>query len=1049
MRSLTLLSLAGTAAFAQLTTSTIRGHVSDPSGAAVSGARVELTNTGTGIQRDLTTNSGGDFEIPDLQRGTYRLSVSMSGFRNFVADNIILEASQIRRIDVPLEIGAVGTEVTVRANAAVITTDSSKIQGTFTKERFEDSPWIGDGRNPQVVMVTLPLVQSTSGIYGIQVAGLPASQVQTGIDGVNGDGSSLQTANVHIMQEVDIVVGNNSAEFARAGYINMSTKGGTNRFHGTAAYWHQNNALAARKFFEATKPSNLFHTYHLEASGPARRDKTFFYGAITGQSWPGSNFILRDVPTERMRRGDFSQLLGARINLRDPLNSNAPFAGNLIPASRLNSTAARVFERYLPAPNLGGPDALNNNYGFLFPYPVDLYTWRAYEGRVDHHISSNNTVFGRVILSRPLYVLAGNYPGLAWTRIRDSRNIAVEDTHIFSPTLVNTVRFGWYQPKVIDGETVDGFNPLKGDEAVKELGIQGVNPQGLSAMGFPRIDIAGYQPLRVNPGGINGNDILVTITDAVTWSKGSHTLKAGGEYRPQSNFNSLVAEASYGLFNFNGSLTGYGAADFFLGFPFSSQRLNPLTKRKQLDNELGLFVNDTWKASSRVTLDWGLRWDRFGSPNYDDGKVYNWDRETGNVVIPAGIEISPLYPRNTIRVVTGDARQNPSETNFQPRIGIAWRPGGSGFVVRGGYGIYTEQIGRFARAQGGGPYQLSETFFNNTQGQPLLGFPNPFPAGAGSIPSQSVSGFTANTENGRVHQFNITLERQVEDMGFRLTYQGSRSRGLNYNIETNKPPPSLTPFAQGRRPFSQFVGASFARNDGAANFNALTVQGQRKAGQLVFDVHWTLASNYWNYQNLENPYAPLFWERDTSTVRQRLVINAIWQVPVGKGKQFLPGVSGPVEQVIGGWQVYWVGFLETGQFFGASYTGSDRSNTNTVGGRPDRVANGNLAPGERTITRWFDTTAFALPPVGRFGNSGTNVLEGPGLNVHNLTIGKTFPISERVKFTFMAASQNIANHANFNNPASNISVPGSLGRISSTRGFAPGRQIMLRGRLQF
>jgi len=1050
-RILIVAFLSALAAAPQLITSTIRGHVSDPTGSAVAGAQVKLASLDTGIERILTANAEGDFEIPELLRGNYRLTVSQAGFKNFVADNIVLETTQIRRIDVHMELGSVGTEVTVHADAAVITTESSKIQASFSKERFEDSPWIGDGRNPQVVMVTLPLVQSTTGIYGIQVAGQPNAQTQTAMDGLSIDGGSIQTANVHAMQEVNVVVGNNSAEFARAGYINFTTKGGTNTWHGAAAYWHQNTSLSARSFFEARKPSSLFHTWHTEFAGPLRKDKTFFLTSWTAQRWPGSNFVLRNVPTERMRRGDFGQLLGSRpVMVRDPLNSNTPFAGNVIPISRLNPVAQKVFEKYLPAPNLGGPDALANNFGFLFRYPVDLYTWNAFEERIDHRLTEKNTIYGRLILSKPKYVLAGNFPGLDWTRVRDSRNLVFEDTHVFSPTLVNTFRFGWYQPKVIDGGTVDGYTPFKGDVAVKELGIQGVNPQNLSEMGFPRMDITDIMPLRVNPGGLNANDILMDFADAITWSRGSHVLKMGFEYRPQSNLSALVPEGAYGYFTMNGTHTGYAVADFFLGIPFSSQRLNPLINRKQLDREFGLYVNDTWKLSSRLTLDWGLRWDRFGSANYEDGLIYNWDQASGNVIVPSEAvnSISPLYPVNTIKIVTGEAGTNPSETNFQPRIGLAWRPRGDRFVVRGGYGIYSEQIGRYSRAQGGGPYQLSETF-NNLVGQPILPFPNPFPSRAGTVASQSVSGFDTQTDNGRIHQFNLTFEQQVKDIGFRLSYQGSRSRGMNYTRELNKPQPSLTPFNQNRRPFPQFVGASFAFANGAANFNALTLQAQRKAGFVTFDVHWTLASNYNNMGNLENPYAPLFWERDVTTARQRFVINSIFKVPVGRGSQFLSSVSGPVNHIVGGWQIYWVAFMETGQFFGPTYSGADRSNTNTVGGRPDRIANGNLSPGERTISRWFDASAFAIPALGAFGNSGTNILEGPGLHLHNLTLGKTFPLTEQLKFTFMAAAQNIANHANFNNPASNISAPGSVGVISSTRGFAPGRQIMLRGRLQF
>ncbi len=764
-----MLLLVPAFALAQLTTSTIRGHVSDPSGAAVVGAQIRLVNTGTAVERSVSTNQDGDFEIPDLLRGTYRLTVSVAGFKSFIAENIELESSQIRRIDARLELGSVGTEVTVDASAAVIETDSAKIRGTFTNQRFEESPWIGDGRNPQVVMATLPLVQQTSGIYGIQIAGLPSSQTQTAIDGVAGDGTSLQAANVHFMQEVNIVVGNNSAEFSRPGYINMTSKGGTNSWHGTVAYWHQNNALAARNFFEATKPSNLFHTWHGELSGPVFRNRTFFFTSWTGQRWPGSQFVLRDVPTNAMRGGDFSQLL-SRTVIRDPL-TNQPFPNNQIPTARLNPVSSKILEKYLPAPNLGGPDNLARNYGFIFPYPTDLFTYNAYEERIDHHFGTKNTLFARLIMSKPEYVLAGNYPGLEWTRVRDSRHIAFEDTHIFTPNLVHTFRFGWYQPIIIDGDTVDGVTPLHGDAAVAELGIQGVNSQGLSGMGFPRVDIAGLQPIRVNPAGNPGqNDVLKTFTDAVTWSKGAHILKFGGELRLSRNLANQIPEGIYGQFNFTGQFTGYGVADFFLGYPFSSQRLDPLTNRTQLDNELGLYVNDTWKVSSKLTVDWGLRWDRFGSPTYEDGKIFNWDPATGNVIVPEDVEISPLYPVNTIRVATGAVRTDPSETNFQPRIGVAWRPLGQNTVVRGGYAVFTEQVGRFARAQGGGPYQLSETFFNSAGS--LLPWPNPFPTGAGSIASQSVSGYPIATENGRVHQFNLTLERQITDIGFSPVVSG-------------------------------------------------------------------------------------------------------------------------------------------------------------------------------------------------------------------------------------------------------------------------------------
>jgi Carboxypeptidase regulatory-like domain/TonB dependent receptor len=1039
-------------ASAQLIVSTIRGSVVDAAGAVVSGAELKVVNLGTNIQRTVTTNDAGEFEVSDLASGSYRLTATHAGFKTFIADNIILENTQIRRIDVTLELGAVTSEVTVRADAALITTDSAKIQGTFTSKRFDDAPWVGDGRNPQTIMTTLPLVQATTGVYGIQLAGQPDRQVQTAIDGVPGDSSSLQASNVHVMQEVDIVTGSNSAEFSRPAYISMATKGGTNQFHGRAVYWHQNSALSDRNFFDATKPKNLFHTMDAEVSGPAIRNRTFFFFAWSGQRWPSSTYYLTSVPTAKMRDGDFSELAATAkpVIVKDPL-TGAPFPNNVTPSSRLNATSLKLLQQYLPGPNLGS-GALANNFGFLFPYPTDLFRWDSYDYRVDHKLTEKNTIWARMLTSKPLYVLAGTYPAFTWTRVRDSLTFVVEDTHIFSPGVVNTARFGLYRPNIIDGGTVNGVAPIKGDQAIKSLGIEGVNPQNLSAMGFPRIDISGYSSLREQPGGVNPINKNWDYADSLTWAWGRHVLKFGGEFRYLTNYSALVPEGAYGYFTFNGNFSNYGFSDFLLGLPYSSLRLNPLTNRTQLDNETGIYAQDSFKVNNRLTLDFGVRWQRFGAANYDDGLVYNWDPATGNVLVPnsALSKISPLYPVQTIKVAAGPAIQSPSLHNFAPRIGVAYRPFGDKFVIRGGYGIFTETLGPYARAQGGGPFQLTETFFNTIQnGQALFSFPNAFPAGAGSVPSQSVSGFDPNTSNGQIHQFSATVERQLRDIGLRLSYLGSRSRNLNYTIEIDKPQPSLTPFAQSRRPYPQFVSTMLARNDGAANFNSMTLEAQRKVGQVVLDAHWSWSSNYNNMLNLENPYSTLFWGRDPNTVRHRVVLNAIWNIPLGKGHRVLGGAPAAVNQIVGGWQLYWIGYFETGQFFSPSFSGSDPSNTNTSGGLPNRICNGNLPPGQRTVTHWFNPACFVVPPAGQFGNSGADVLEGPGLQLNNLTIGKTFPIHERLRFTFMVAAQNALNHPNFSNPSSNISAPGSVGVISSVDGFAPARQIMLRGRIEF
>jgi hypothetical protein len=309
------------------------------------------------------------------------------------------------------------------------------------------------------------------------------------------------------------------------------------------------------------------------------------------------------------------------------------------------------------------------------------------------------------------------------------------------------------------------------------------------------------------------------------------------------------------------------------------------------------------------------------------------------------------------------------------------------------------------------------------------------------------------TSNGLIHQFNVTVEQEVRSVGFRLSYIGSRDRSLNYNLGINKPQPSLTPFTAARRPYQPFVGATFARTNGKTNYDSLTLEVRRNVGWVTFDAHWSWANNVSNFLNLENPYAPNSWNRDF-TARHRVVLNTVWDLPFGRERRFLSSVPVAVNHVIGGWKVAWLAYLQTGQYFSPSFSGADPSNTNTSGGLPDRIGDGNFETGGRSLDRWFDIAAFTRPPAGRFGNSGVNVLQGPGLNNHNISISKRFPLTERFHLDYMTMISNLSNHPNFDFPASNISTPGQAGVITTQQGFfsnekAGPRMIEMRLRLEF
>lgn len=550
--------------------SSIRGTVQDASGGVVANATIVLVNVQTGLERQILTNTNGDFEFPDLKRGTYRLTASTPGFRGFVAENIILESNQIRRIDAMLEVGQVESEVRVSANAAVIETDSAKIQSGFTHERYDNFPIVGVYFDPNTALATLPNVQSRMGSYDLQFAGQGPAQIEEGMDGIVNNGIVNQINNMEDTQELQAVMVNNTAEYSRVGFFNLITKSGTNQFHGRASYYQENSALNARNFFDPERVKTLVHTFGANASGPIIKNKTFFYGSWSSMRVPSSSFFLRAVPTESFRKGDFSQLLslGNPVIIKDPATGQ-PFPNNMIPAERFSAVSLKVQDKYFPKPNLGGPDALTSNFGFRFAHPQDLYRAEYILGRIDHKISDKNTIYGRYVTNWFFYILPGSYPGLEWTRLRRNHHLAVEDTHIFSPNMVNTARFGLYNEKIHDGDTVSGFTPQKGDAVVSAIGLQGVNPRSLSAQGFPAMRITGYSPLSVRPGGFIHDDYTWSYADSMTWTKSSHVMRFGVEGRKFANFDGSVPEGTYGSFRFNGFFTGNAYADFLLGLPQS------------------------------------------------------------------------------------------------------------------------------------------------------------------------------------------------------------------------------------------------------------------------------------------------------------------------------------------------------------------------------------------------------------------------------------------------------------------------------------------------
>lgn len=1065
-------------AIAQSGMSVLRGTVVDQTGAAIAGVTITLTEPSTGLTiRTLVSGNNGDYEIPGVKPGIYKVKAEKNGFKLATVDEILLESGQTRRVDITLNVGGAQEEVTVSAGAATINTENGTLNSGFDSRKFANTPLVDVYPSPLAMFATLPGVQGNG--WDLRISGQGASQQSIGLDGVNNDRTGEQINNMNFYEEASITTVNAGANSSRLGSYNLVSKRGNNDFHGMMYYKHFNSALNARTFREDRKTPFIQHEWQAEISGPIFKNRTHFYFAWFQQRIPLGSFNVATVPTDKMRAGDFSEITDEIIN---PFTGEA-FAGNKIPTNLLNPVSMKAQELYYPKANRSD-NGFSRNYQWVHPYNSDFYLgdWPFF--RIDHQITSNNSIFGKWHQRKTPYVLVSGLPDFYWTRLRDHRQTVITDTHTFSPSLVNVFRFGLSTDYIVDGEETDGQKPIQGDEAVSAIGLKGVNPSDYKGAGFPYMEISGGDldpaDLSAVTGGVKNNDKSFTFGNDITWQKGNHIWKFGAEYNKFSTF--FGENPNYGSFYFDGRYTNNGYADFLLGLPYSSSRTDPLVNRRRNNKEVGLYVMDTFKVTPNLTLDFGLRWDYYAIPTYEDGMMYNFIPETSKILVDSAMidKINSRYP-NKASVISGKVSSTADKKNFRPRFSAAYRFNND-FVIRGGYGQFTERYGRgyFELVSGAGPFaRFSESYENKfVAGTPDYMFPNPFPSsntGVKSVGTQSVSAFPEKWNSGTIHQYNLSIEKEVKKIGLRASYIGSRGQGLSFSYGANVPKASTMEYSSSRKPFPQFSGVTFFSNEGKSKFNSIQVEAQRKMGWYTFDAHYTLSSNLNNINVAGDPYdLTSQWANDSATRRHMAVVTTTWELPFGKGKNFLNQMPRVVDAVLGGWQIQTISTFGSGTYFTPYFCkgGVDVAGTNTTCGRPDLIGDPKLSGDQKTIDNWFNTDAFAIPgcpsfdPMcktkaglnawirpGRRGNAGANILEGQGLNVHHLSLTKKFRLNERWSFTFTSSISNLFNRAHFYNPDGSINEDGGTQLYWPMDDFVPEknghRVISFKGRLNF
>lgn len=1049
-------TLATTAAYAQATFGSITGTVSDPAGAIVPNVSIQVINQRTGIVKSVTSGNLGNYEATHLNPGTYSVVAQATGFKKFEHRDIEIEPLRSVRIEVRLEVGDVAAEVTVSAGTPVVETESSGIDDVKTSREMRDLP-LNFLATSGLLTAFTSLVPTGYLSLGAKFAmgGARGTQLYYSIDGVSANSplfgvqNSFAEPSLGSVSEMRFDMVNNRAEFGEVTSATVITKSGTNDLHGRLFWFNTTSSLNARPYFSPSKAKNIINDFGASVGGAIKRNRTFLFGTFEGLRQRQSTIVTPSLPTLRMRRGDFSELLALApsIPVRNPLN-NQPFAGNIVPASMFNPASVKWQDKFFPSPNFGPPNLFVQNFRAAYP---SGNRQDQFDIRGDHYFSSKNTLYVRVSFRRnePHALDSGLPPEITGYRVqvRNGRLAAISDTWTITPHLINEFKAGFSR----------NHNPregvLKGQELIDFLGIQGLPRQAPEIGNIPIVTIQGFHQVAQVAGEIPAENTF-QYTDQLTYLRGRHTFKTGYEFRPQQSNDFIYPQ--FGAYTFTNRFTGYGYADFLIGWPQGTQRTLPRPGQYSRYWSTSFFVQDDFKVSSSLTLNLGLRYeyDRPARDKYDT--VFNFAPATGSLVVPTDEvlrqNINPAFPRQ-IPIMTAQqagipthALRNGDRNNLQPRVGFAWRPlSVPSTVLRGGYGIYMDDLTAdiFSR-QYGGPFRVTESFTNNlVSGAPLLTFTNPFQQ-LGAPGAVAIEALAFNLINPHIQQWNLSIERELAARtGLRVSYIGTKSSQLIYRRNINQPAASTIPFNQNRRPYPLYQNINVNENGGNQIYHALSVELQRKWDRgLSFQSGWTWAKNIADVDEQGNTEGGPVIEntfnrsRERSDVqfnpRRRFFAQAVWELPAGAGRRYLT-TSSPLNWILGGWQLTTTYTAQTGEYLTPSFAGSDPSNTNTLGGIPDRIRNGNLSESQRTINRWFDPAAFTAPPAnsGRFGNSGKGIIVGPGRSVFSAGLFKSFKPAERITARFQVTYQNLLNHANFGNPNMNISTPTAAGTITS------------------
>ncbi len=1057
-------------AVAQFNTGEISGIVKDDQGGVLIHATIVAVHQATGRRVERITDEAGRFFLPDLPVGQYTLTVQVSGFKPFVQGGVTLNVGQKLELPITLRLGELTDTVTVSADAPLLRTTNVEISDVIRNRQIEQLPL--NGRQLlQLAQLTDGVAIPPGGTRGAaleQAGSLPAVYGQRSghniylLDGVKVTdeffNNLVVSPSLDAVAEFKIQKTMYPAEFGgkASALINVVTKSGGNRFHGSALEFARDDHFDSRNYFDAPSrpaPPLRQHQFGLNTGGPIRRDRTFFFLSYEGQQVTRSLTQTFSVPTAALRGGDFSEL----PPLCDPLTRTASgactgFVGNLIPSSRLDPIALALLAQ-VPASTSGG---LVQN---LLAVDQQINPMNQFAVRIDHRLGNADNVFGRFTIyhvsdRQPFGTSSLGetlVPGFGRSVATTSRSLALGHTHLFTARVMNELRFGFLD--VSGGQT--SLN--QGIDFAARAGLRGVTTDPLD-VGYPQVSFGGQFSTIGDPTSfVSRENRSYELYDNVLIDRGSHRLKFGG-YLFRLEFNPVNPTAARGAFAFNGQWSGNALADFLLGYPSAAQVGIGRADEHGRTTWLHVYAQDDWRIGSDLTVNYGLRYEINGQMHDIDNRLSAIDVAVpgGRFVIASddGGNLSPasrpLLPYMPIPYVTSkDAGWTagllePSYRRFAPRAGLAWTIGDGRTVITAGYGVFLNQ---WAYSVQQALAQTLPFFFSKTVNAPADAV-RPTARTADILladPNGTIGGSTMNHDYQTEYAKNWTVgvARQLTTTSsVEVSFLRSAIVGADSSTVLNVPVPGPGPIGP-RRPIPALTILTAIRWDGYSLFHGLTLRVEKRAAQgLAFSASYTLshaeddasdpgATSF--ETNLPQDVRNVAAERATASFdhRHRFVANVTWAIP-----DFGSNGAAWVRQLGREWRASGIVSLQSGAPFTVNL-GTDRANIGSgPAQRPDTTCDPNVG-GAKSAAQWFNTSCFALPAPFTFGNARRNTVLAPGYADVDTTLQKDIALGADMRLELRWEVFNLFNRVNFDVP-NRIAFTPNFGRIFSA---LPARQM--------